>query len=127
MKLVTWAEFLNLPVGTIYSNYEPRIVTGLYRKGQTLRRSGDDEPIDFYYVDLLGDVDDDGDLCGPGDWGRDGMYGYDGRLLMVYEAEDVKTLVDLLQGKSHEADGRITAADEPTETTRTQDPRQPAG
>lgn len=109
MKFVRYQEFLLLPPGTVYSNFNPCVVEGLYRKGYTLI-GYKGAPCDFMYVDLLGDVEPEGAASytarPPGDWGRDGLYDFDGnRVLLVYEPADVEKLVGLLKGEKHEADG----------------------
>jgi len=55
MRIVTKQEFYKLPSGTLYSKYEPCIFTGLKIKNDTIFNG--DEPIDFFYEDLIGNVD----------------------------------------------------------------------
>jgi len=60
MIYLSLSEFLKLPAGTIYSDYQPEIVghyeppicRGLYRKGNTIYREGV-APIDFFYASLI--------------------------------------------------------------------------
>jgi hypothetical protein len=109
MRIVSYDEFMALPVGTIYSHFRPCIVEGLFRKGYMLTHEETGKPYDFTYIDLLGDVDNDTDeytTRPPGDCGRDGFYGYDDRKLLVYEKSDIAILVGLLKGEPHELDGK---------------------
>lgn len=52
MKIVGFEEFTKLPIGTIYSYYEPCIVTGLYRKLETINDE-DGRAIDFFEISLV--------------------------------------------------------------------------
>ncbi len=55
MRIVSKQEFYKLPAGTLYSNYIPCIFEGLKIKGDTICHDG--EPSDFFYEDLIGNVD----------------------------------------------------------------------
>ena len=55
MRIVTKQEFYKLPSGTLYSEYKPCIFIGLKIKNDTIFDG--DEPIDFFYEDLIGNVD----------------------------------------------------------------------
>ena len=55
MRIVNKQEFYKLPSGTLYSEYEPCIFTGLKIKNDTIFNG--DEPIDFSYEDLIGNVE----------------------------------------------------------------------
>ncbi len=50
MKVLSLDEFANCPYGTIFSEYKPCIVEGLYSLLQIINHDG---CIDFYYRDLL--------------------------------------------------------------------------
>lgn len=47
MRIVKRAEFLLLPPGTVYSRYQPQIVTGFEIKGASI------EDYDWFYRDIL--------------------------------------------------------------------------
>lgn len=55
MRIVNKQEFYKLPNGTLYSEYEPCIFTGLKIKNDTIFNGN--EPIDFFYEDLIGNVE----------------------------------------------------------------------
>lgn len=103
MKIVTLQEFFKLPPGTIYSNYEPAICAGLFRKGDTcVLENG--ECFDFFYasacaqcysevftreVDLAPTVDDIES--------RWGLYDGDAQFA-VYEPADLAVMRKMLFG-----------------------------
>lgn len=51
MRIVTLQEFGELPAGTIFSFFEPAIVRGLMRKGETIKDG--EEVIDFFLEELI--------------------------------------------------------------------------
>lgn len=55
MRIVNKQDFYKLPCGTLYSDYVPMVFVGLKIKGETSYYNG--EPIDFYYENLIGNVD----------------------------------------------------------------------
>jgi hypothetical protein len=57
MRIVDKKEFYNLPSGTLYSEFEPSVFVGLKIKGDTIIYKG--VPTDFFYEDLIGNVDSD--------------------------------------------------------------------
>jgi len=94
MKIMPLPEFLKLPAGTIYSDYEPTLCRGLNRKGNTIEYPGE-EPIDFFYASLVAE-------CLNGDaptvdaiesrWGE-----FEHRALFaVYEPADLVVLKSML-------------------------------
>jgi hypothetical protein len=54
MRIVNKQEFYKLPNGTLYSEYEPCVFTGLKIKKDTIFDGGN--PIDFFYQDLIGNI-----------------------------------------------------------------------
>jgi len=92
MKIVNFDEFVELPAGTIYSDYEPAVCTGLFRKGDSIRGR------DFYLSSLVAD-------CWNGDLptcdvieSRWALYEYDAEFA-VYEDDDVVNLLQMLVSK----------------------------
>jgi hypothetical protein len=109
MKIVTWKEFMKLPMGTVFSFYEPMAFNNLMIKTSDLQRSD----FDFYYCSLVGAVDNDDtgdflDKCTameeegasfPANFemeNRDGMFDTD-RLFAIYEILDVEELIRVLK------------------------------
>lgn len=105
MRIVNRQEFLAMPEGTLYSDYEPQVFSGLKIKGEKWGN-------DFIYQDLIVNVDclSSGHLvdilvsaeqnresfsldfdCGC----RDGLYEKDA-LFAIYEPEDVIGLINRL-------------------------------
>lgn len=105
MKIVNRKGFLQLPSGTLYSKYRSSgIVDGLYEKGDSLTN-------DWYYVDLLGEIEANNDVefhdafreaeqgkefsldyeCGC----RDGSYEEDA-MFVTYSKKDVYKLIGQL-------------------------------
>lgn len=98
MKIVTFDEFVKLPKGTVYCEWEPAVASGLFVKDESITFDGD-APRDFFTQPLLPRHDGDPDVVIFPDYGeRWGMYEFD-QLFAVYEANDVARLIDLLQGK----------------------------
>lgn len=113
MKIVNKKEFYELPNGTLYSHYDPCVFSGLMIKGDTIRKRLSESPFDFYYEDLIGNVeyDDSGEFvdtiteakenktvfaldfeCVQ----RDGLY-EDNALYAVYSSEEVALLSNKIQ------------------------------
>jgi hypothetical protein len=114
MKIVNKQEFYKLPNGTLYSEYEPCIFSGLKIKNDTFYNGS--KPFDFVYEELIGNVDADGsydrddilircqndksefDLdfdCSS----RDGTY-KDDALYAVYDSREIIALSDKISGCS---------------------------
>ena len=104
MRIVNKQEFYQLPEGTLFAYYEPIIFDDLCIKYQNLYNEKN-EPIDFLYECLLGNVDSQGSDdyanilikaqkdkssfkldfdCGE----RDGLY-QDDALYAIYEKDDI--------------------------------------
>jgi hypothetical protein len=114
MKIVNKQEFYNLPAGTLYSNYEPCVIEGLKIKQNTCFSIDTKEPIDYCYIDLIGNVDykdfeDYIDLLDNSEKNktslkldfeiteRDGMFEKN-EMFCIYEEDDIKSLISTLQG-----------------------------
>lgn len=112
MRLVTQAELLALPAGTLYAPLqEPWVFGNLYIKGENLPPYLGRETHDFYERSLnwidANDLDEagrrldsmmeDSSLSFPVKqaYSREGLYKTDGRYL-VYELDDVKLLLSEL-------------------------------
>lgn len=115
MKIVNREEFLRLPSGTIYAEYDNYIFESLSIKGDSLFSApGKLDCIgDFYLIDIASSVDA---VCSEDLWGklremasdgasfpvdlktatRDGEY-EDGQLYAVWEKEDIQSLIAVLQ------------------------------
>lgn len=103
MKIITQAAFLLMPVGTVFSKYEPCVASDLAIKGRTVAG------IDFYYQQIaeafpegwestLSEFERTGasfemDLACQG---RDGLFETEQRFL-VWEHSDVCKLIDRLK------------------------------
>jgi len=114
MKIVTKQEFYKLPNGTLFSYYEPCIINGLMIKLDTIT-SGvyGKEPIDFFYQDLIGNVNTDNgefseilinaqenkvDFDLDFEVGeRDGLY-EENALYVVYNSDEIKQLSKIIAG-----------------------------
>ena len=108
MRIITRAEMLKMPQGTVYSNYNPCIFTELYIKADD---AGNYEN-DWLYDGLLGAIESTGSddffaKCEEMEQGksvsvdfeytgRDGLFD-DKKLYAVYEPEDVAKLIERLQ------------------------------
>ncbi len=119
MRVVTLQELGDLPSGTIFSMYDPCMVTGLHRLHSVIRctynsryyREG--EVTDFLYYDLLASPDITECYKEPGDdpsagwslgdcsrWGLFEM----SALFLVYDRDDVAKMVKLLTAGEKEMD-----------------------
>ena len=106
MRIVKRTEFVTLPAGTLYSEYESVVVGDLQIKGDTLP-SGND----WFYQDIVYAVDADipaeafirAEETGESlsmDFHcetRDGSFEPDNRLYIVWERADVLALIERLQ------------------------------
>lgn len=103
MRIVTRKEFLTLPVGTVFAEYEPCIVGDMRIKGENAGTN------DWFYqeIDLALDCEDSGEIVEllddsektgksiPMDFNcqsRDGTFN-DTQLYAIYEKQDVKQLI----------------------------------
>lgn len=99
MKIVEFEEFVCLPEGTVYSEYEPTIATGLFvREKVILNNIGD--PIDFFYKHLHVEFDDfeEGDIkpAFQASGNRWGEFDYNAQFV-IWESEDIERLIGHLQ------------------------------
>lgn len=113
MKIINRKQFFELPDGIIYSKYNPCYFDGLYIRLEVIKNING-EPIDFYYKDLIAqlDVNDseeyndvllevektNGDIklnfnCSL----RDGFYD-DDEMFAVYSREDIINLSNTIAG-----------------------------
>lgn len=107
MKLLTFAEFALMPPGTIYREYtDVMFHGGLCKKRETIY-GFNNNPIDFYYNDLLISerVNQDGyaDPYGEfqvGSQTRCGTFEYDIKYI-VYEQQDIRNLINELDNILH--------------------------
>jgi hypothetical protein len=109
MKIISRKQFMDMPLGTVFSYYQPCYFTGLHIKDST----ADYDSPDFIYSDLIGAVENDSsedftEKCErmekgeslPVDFeltGREGLFD-DKLLYAIYEKEDVIKLIARLQG-----------------------------
>ena len=112
MKIVNRTQFLALPPGTVYMNYNYGLFGDLSLKGDTMALDSGSAG-DFHTVNLTGAVEanDSGDYHDrlmameqgasfPAEfdsYGRDGMFDPD-QLFAVYEYNDVTLLIEALGG-----------------------------
>lgn len=97
MRIVNFHEFCGLPKGTVFSYWEPCIVSGLYRRGSVI--SYDGGPRDFFEATLIA-------ASWNGEFpvvdlveSRWGEFDYD-QLFLVYEPQDIAVIVQGLGIKS---------------------------
>lgn len=104
MKIISRKLLMKMPVGTIFSYYEPCMFNGLYSLG------GSSE-IDFTMQSIIANIkaDDTGDYIDNctrmekgesvgldfDSYGREGLF-EDKQLYAVYEDEDIKQLINFL-------------------------------
>ena len=109
MKIVSRKEFMKLPLGTVFSYYEPCVFHDLNVKASDLKEGWE---VDFLYDEIIGAIDshsseDRSDKCEamergesvPMDFestGREGLFDEE-RLYAIYEKEDVEKLIDRLK------------------------------
>lgn len=88
MRIVSLEDFLNLPSGTIYSEYEPAVCTGLYRKGESLDG-------DFFCSSLIAECLNGDHPTVDGVQSRWGRFAFSAQFV-VYDQEDIETIRSLL-------------------------------
>jgi hypothetical protein len=97
MKIVSFPEFAKLPVGTIYSYYEPCVCRGLMSKGDTIYdiagdvRGGENNPIDFFEQSLTGECWNGDDPIVDEGWSRWGLFERDAQFA-IYELDDLELI-----------------------------------
>ena len=102
MKVVNRKEFLAMPAGTLYTEFEPCCVNGLAIKHDTL-----DNGDDWFYTELIAssaacdglvEMNDGKELLYSSNWqGRDGAFDQD-QLFIVYSPADIQAFADTLAG-----------------------------
>jgi len=109
MKILTRKQFMNMPVGTVFSYYEPHCFHELNIKASDLSQGWE---VDFLFDPIIGAVknnssEDFTDKCEQMEKGssvemdfeftaREGLF-EDKQLFAVYEREDVKKLINRLE------------------------------
>ena len=102
MKVVNRKEFLAMPAGTLYTEFEPCITNGLAIKYDTL-----DNGDDWFYTELIAssvacdglvEMYDGKELPYSSNWqGRDRAFNQD-QLFIVYSPADIQAFADTLAG-----------------------------
>lgn len=112
MRIIKADEFMRMPVGTVYSKYEPCIIGQFFIKDTTIQ-DGKGENIDFFYQDISDAIDCNGsdeffekldesektgcDIAMDFDClSRDGCFEPE-QLYAVWSKEDVSKLIARLQ------------------------------
>ena len=105
MKIVNRKTFLELPVGTLFSEYEPHVFYGLFIKTDFCNE-------DYFEKELIGNIkcDNSGEFAERLELtrlkgvsidldfdvdGRNGCFRND-QLYAIYEKKDIKQLIDML-------------------------------
>ncbi len=94
MKLTSLKDFLKLPSGTIYSDYEKGATYGLFKKHESLD-NGPGLVGDFFMESLLAEQDHDAAPFQSGGISRWALYEADAQFV-VYEKEDLLWLTNIL-------------------------------
>lgn len=94
MKIVDLQQFFALPAGVIFGYYEPCIITGLMRKGDTiLSREG--EPIDFFEATVGAECPNgDPPICEDIE-GRWGVFDQNAQFV-IYELADLQVMAGMI-------------------------------
>lgn len=93
-RIVAWDEFCSLPDGTVFSEYTPHIVRGLFVRHEVINSIDDGLPSDFIFTEIGADSNAPGEEFWVCSVQRDGCYDY--RDFLVYDAEDVRKMVAVL-------------------------------
>ncbi len=93
MKLVNWDEFVKLPNGTMFQ-YKGEGNNNIYIRHDVIEADLHSSGVIDFYKQPIGFIEDIIDETFDLEWGivRDGLFEYD-RQFIVYEREDVKTLI----------------------------------
>lgn len=97
MQIVGFGEFCKLPVGTVFSYWEPCIARGLYRRGEVIEFDGG--PKDFFEASLTAELYNGEDPIVDLIEARWGLFDYDMQFL-VYEQADIDVIAEGLGVKS---------------------------
>jgi len=108
MKIINKQEFLKLPEDSLYSEYKPCIISGLFIKGGTWDFG--DSPSDYIELNLIENIDCESseeyndillyrkefkiDYEGGG---RNGFFDNE-QQYVLYDKEDIQSLINTLQG-----------------------------
>ena len=96
MKILNYEEFVKMPPGTIYSEYEPCHTNGLFRKGDSIQY--DDGFIgDFWLEPVIAGCMNGDPPSMQGMIERWATYDYD-EMFTVYEEDDLDYMKQLLFG-----------------------------
>ncbi len=120
MIIVKRETFLLFPPGTLYSRYEPCIVSSLEIKGNSIG-VGEDWGGDWFYQDILGEtgicygiLDDYEEMEAGIDVElkldveqRDGGFRSE-ELFLIYSLKDIQTLITRIKGDQNEGTGHKT-------------------
>jgi len=109
MKMVELKEFLKLPAGTVYAKYERCILSDICVKYTDDGLDKFDWNNDWWYASfdsvgsypqVLLDMEKNNAMSVPLEIAvhNDGFY-EDKQLFMIYEKEDINSIIDILQGK----------------------------
>mgnify|MGYP006367546045 FL=1 len=91
MRIVNFHEFCGLPDGTVFSYWEPCIVSGLYRRGSVIQ--GVDGPLDFFEATrVAASCGGEFPVCELVE-ARWGMFDRE-QLFLVYEPQDIAVIAD---------------------------------
>ena len=95
MTILTHEEFLKLPNGTLYMEYDESNGTNctLKVKHQSI------EDIDFVYSDLIQESNGEVDIKSSY---RDGNFGHDGSKYLILDVEQHQEIIDFLQKSLNE-------------------------
>jgi hypothetical protein len=101
MKVVKFMELKDMPRGTVFSEYAPCFVTGLFVKGNTFSCGAEPDMCGFYEQEVLAEhwSDDPNDPPEVQDYGWMRRLRYDDgedQLFAVYDDMDVARMVNLL-------------------------------
>jgi hypothetical protein len=104
LKIVNRVEFLKLPSGIVYSNYQPHVFDGLFIKDDSL-------PNDFFTQNLIAEIENEDtedyfkklDSCMKGESvrldfnvsSRDGCFDEE-QMFAIYEEQDLFGLIEAL-------------------------------
>ena len=94
MKILNFEEFIKMPEGTIFSEYEPCIVGGLWRKGENLPEH-DGIISDFWKTPILAECCNGNHPEVTDCQERWATYDYDEQFA-VYEDEDLNAMRELI-------------------------------